>query len=514
MLRTHLASSAILAALSTLAPAQDIKLVAEGGSFPGFIKLSMGPSKVGNTGVFLISITKGPTPLSIVDPRDPRLLYVGTESLAQSPRGIFLPPKNMVTTPPLPVPNNKSFDGATIYWHGIQLPGTKYLVGSLSNPTATRLAPKGTFRDRGAKLKTPRSFGEILPTRDHRWMIAGGGQGGILAQIALKSSEIYDVKTDTWVPGPDMKTEHSLNQATEMADGRWLITGGLDIQNSPSNAAEIWDPQKMQFTTTTSMNEKRSGHRCYLLPSGKILALGGYSLPGQGGNFLTILNSTLDTTEIYDPKTAKWTKGPILSSPRASLECIWLPNGKLLICGGVGWIVHPVFKVRIPNVFATCDVYDPKTNTISAGPTMITPRAAYAHHDLGGGKFMLAGGGETISLTNPGTPTNKCEIYDSTANKWLAAAPMKELRAFGDMYSLGNGKYINMGGFKGDLVNSIGLITCEIYDAKTDTWAAGPNLPRALASYASFETPMGQIQIIGGQDSKKLASNYTFLFYR
>lgn len=82
MLRTYLASSAILAALSTLAPAQDIKLVAEGGSFPGFIKLSMGPSKVGNTGVFLISITKGPTPLSIVDPRDPRLLYVGTESLA------------------------------------------------------------------------------------------------------------------------------------------------------------------------------------------------------------------------------------------------------------------------------------------------------------------------------------------------------------------------------------------------------------------------------------------------
>lgn len=503
-------------ALPAVIPAQTVELAAVGGSLPGKLQWVLGPGTPAKQCTVIISISPGPTPLA---PIDPRTLMVGIESIGLSVVGFYNPADRNLhrwPNPAVSVPANTSFNGQAIYSQGLDFPGPGRLIGAISNLAVTRFGIAGTFQYRGAKLKTARSFGEVAKIGPSRWMSIGGGRGGILAQIALQTTEIYDIKNDAWITGPIMQAPHTLHQVTELPDGRILVTGGLDGSQAPQDTAEVYVPSTNSFKLVSKMNSKRSGHRALVLESGpnkgKVLVIGGFTLPAQPGNFLTILNSTTTTTEIWDPKTDKWTPGPNLSVPRSSFETYTRPDGKILICGGVGWIRF--LGIKVPTIFNTTDLYDPATNKITPGPAMKTPHAAYAHLDLGNGRFGVFGGGDQISLTNPGRATKACEIYDARTNGWTRIGDLKEARAFADAYHVGGGKVIVVGGFKNNLVQPIGLRTTEILSGTT--WSSGPNLAQDLAAYGSIVTPMGQIQFVGGQGSQGqnvVARNDTFLFY-
>ena len=74
------------------------------------------------------------------------------------------------------------------------------------------------------------------------------------------------------------------------------------------------------------MQTAREGHTLTLLPSGKVLAAGGFNLAGR-----------LNSAELYDPAQA--TFQPVTSAMtayRAEHTATLLPDGNVLVVGGAG----------------------------------------------------------------------------------------------------------------------------------------------------------------------------------
>ena len=111
-------------------------------------------------------------------------------------------------------------------------------------------------------------------------------------------------------------------------DGRVLATGGVlphtDILNS-----EAYNSETGEWTVTGAMSQRRSNHTLTLLPDGRVLAVGGIE-PSDNGDYVV-----LSTTEIFDPVTGAWSPGPELSHPRWGHSATLMPNGSVLIVGGV-----------------------------------------------------------------------------------------------------------------------------------------------------------------------------------
>jgi len=84
------------------------------------------------------------------------------------------------------------------------------------------------------------------------------------------------------------------------------------------------------WTRIVDMNFGRTNVNAVVLPTGKILIIGGHS-NGQKWSPTPVLE-----TEIYDPAMNAWTVGAPLNFPRQYHSvCILLPDGKVLAAGGV-----------------------------------------------------------------------------------------------------------------------------------------------------------------------------------
>src|SRR6185436_9545534 len=89
--------------------------------------------------------------------------------------------------------------------------------------------------------------------------------------------------TPTWTYTASMAGRRKLHNATLLADGKVLVTGGSrgrEDPNSPSTspafAAEIWDPATGTWSTMASSTIFRGYHStALLLPDGRVLSAGG-----------------------------------------------------------------------------------------------------------------------------------------------------------------------------------------------------------------------------------------------
>lgn len=497
----------VLLATATAGLAQTPTLSVAGGSFPGAITFEFGPLPIGKATAVLYSLNAGPTPLSLLDPNDPRVLHIGLDYVS-SPLLGFAGLDGRWHLGPVGIGNDPALLDMALFFHGFSYPGTTRAVDQVPEHRVLRFAPANAFRDRRTVLTYPRAFFPVIRLPDFRWMAAGGGSGGLLAQIALKSTEIYDPRTDSFTGGPDMTTERSLHKATQLRDGRWLITAGVDKLNDPQATCELYDPAQNQFTATASMRDKRMGHTATLLPDGRVLVTGGLS--DMNGPNLDPILSALNSTEIYDPATGKWTVGPNMRQARAGHEAILLPNGKVLLAGGIGWIS---IIVKVPWLFTDCDLYDPTTNQISAAPAMKVARAVFPVADLGGGRYLVSGGAS--DLLKVGEPTATAELYDAATNQWTAVGSMQTKRGMHAMVPLAGGRFLAIGGANGQIDKPNALDSTEIYDVAAKTWSAGPLMSMSRAGYGWFDTPPGQVHLLGGgSGTGSPVNNFTDWYYR
>jgi hypothetical protein len=151
-----------------------------------------------------------------------------------------------------------------------------------------------------------------------------------------KSSDSARSLTDILVPQPARLPGQS---ATQLPDGRWLLLGGLDQDNSPSSDATVLKGKVGAVAPLSAkLNQARSGHTATLLPNGTVLILGGVDATG----------AVLTTAEQFNPATGQFrVLGELSLIARTGHTATVLADGNLLISGGVDQHAHAIYQSEI-----------------------------------------------------------------------------------------------------------------------------------------------------------------------
>jgi hypothetical protein len=140
---------------------------------------------------------------------------------------------------------------------------------------------------------------------DGRVLVVGGFGGAA-------SAELYDPASQKWKWANEGLTSSFLTDhtATRLQDGTVLVTGGLGTLEQPIKTCAIFRPDIEKWHPTGDLNLPRPGHTTSLLPSGQVLAVGGF---GQ-------------STEFFDPATEVWTLGSDTTTARTSHTATLIPE--------------------------------------------------------------------------------------------------------------------------------------------------------------------------------------------
>lgn len=479
-----------------------VRLGGTAGSDPGLFQATLtaaSPLTPGTPAVIPLSPTPGPLVLALIDPNDPRTLTLGAVGLQVLPgfAGLFLPPSTTFQTPSFQVPP-LGFE-ATLYFQGLTLDvGGGGIVGSISQPAPVYFQAAHAFHTRGATLLKARSFFPVIENQDGLPLAIGGGQGAVFAQVATKTTEVYDPVSDSYFPGPDMTSERSLHTATKLPNGKWLVVGGVNGQNDPIATAELYDPASDSFVAVGSMSTPRAGHTASLLPNGSVLVTGGLTMVLSNDILGTIASATA-TTEIFTLDASgcngSFKAGPTMTRARAGHVAQTLADGRVYLLGGVG----PGF-LSLPSIWSQTELYSPTNNSFAGGPSMPNARAIFPLVQIGSNpdRYLAAGG--LNSVLGLGAPTAAADVYTAQsgqAGSWSRAGTMATTRTMQAAVRFGN-EVIEIGGLTGDLVTSIAVGTSEIYDIPTGTWHSGPSLTKARGAYGWYQSPWGAVHLLGG----------------
>jgi hypothetical protein len=413
-------------------------------------------------------------------------------------------------TTPIPIPNDPQLAGITLQWQAASLPGGTQLLAALSNRTATQLAPSfaptalaatSIGRAWAARIRRPDPVGGR-----GTWLFAGGALRPTIAQLPLASSEVFDAATLEVTPGPDLPDDVYAMTATELLDGTTLLTGGVTTLPLPGNpspqdatsGAVLYDPVANAFVVMPPMAAPRFLHAAARLPDGRVMVVGGTATADLAAPV------PLSSSEIFDPVTRTWSAGPSLAAPWFWGALSALPNGELLLHGGLsltpfGLVPAPTCQRLVAGAAGTW--------AWAVGAPMVEPRVA---HDRGtlllaDGRLLVAGG--CVATVLGGLPvllaTGLAETYDFQSGSWSAGTYAPRPFFAGTLEQLPNGMVVAAGGIDGLLgAASVGaqpLADVMEWDPQTGSWQQLGFMQQPRMLGCSVTTADGLLVLLGGQ---------------
>lgn len=197
----------------------------------------------------------------------------------------------------------------------IQLPTSNPITNSteIYTPGTTNTVPgPSMFHARLDPLSVNLSDGRVLIM---------GGRNATTNFVA--QSEIYEPSNNSFRLSGVMPGRIMLATVTRLLDDRVLIVG--INTNSTIAEVQIFDPATETFRMVSAAFTGRIGHQASLLADGRVIISGGRS--GSP-------NVALSSTVIFDPATEGFTSGPNLLVARFNFSSTTLPDGTVLIAGG------------------------------------------------------------------------------------------------------------------------------------------------------------------------------------
>jgi hypothetical protein len=224
------------------------------------------------------------------------------------------------------------------------------------------------------------------------------------------------------------------------------------------------------FTPIAPLNSDRWGHFAVLLPSGKVLVVGGHGILGI---------APANSTEAYNPVYNTWSLGA--STPSRSF-CVGalLPNGLVILAGGEDGSSSPM---------SSAVLYNPSADSWSSAPPMSTARDLATAAMISAG-FLVAGG------SNNGGSLSSVEVYNPSANNWTIAGSMNFARQRHAGVALDSTHVLVTGG--GLYAGQSAIASTEIYDSSTNTWTVVGSLATARADFTATLLPNGTVLVVGG----------------
>jgi hypothetical protein len=190
--------------------------------------------------------------------------------------------------------------------------------------------------------------------RDGRVLIAGGYDGEYLASL-----EIFEPSTKRFRPAGSLTEGRSGHTATLLPDGRVLFVGGVGRGWTFLASAELFDPETGRAERVGSMSVPRESHTATLLADGRVLIIGGHA--GRRPNMQVYASA-----EVFSPRSRRFADAGKLVTARHKHDAIKLSDGHVLVIGGADHTdrVH----------YASTEIYDPRTGNFERGPSMANPR--------------------------------------------------------------------------------------------------------------------------------------------
>src|SRR5438477_11961 len=224
-------------------------------------------------------------------------------------------------------------------------------------------------------------------------LVVGGNRGA-------NGAELYDPSTGRWIVTGNLITPRGIPTATLLLNGKVLVAGGEgEAFNSGDSrkaldSVELYDPTMGTWSSTSNLTAPRENHTATLLPNGKVLVAGGLNRGGDN-------NGVASSAELYDPATGTWSRTGNLSGDKIfGHTATPLPNGKVVVAG-------TALNVAL---------YDPFAGTWSITAYLNAHRALHTATLLPSGKVLVAGGddrGMTAELYDPGNSLNSNIIDDA-----------------------------------------------------------------------------------------------------
>jgi len=287
---------------------------------------------------------------------------------------------------------------------------------------------------------------------------AGGDLGGI--GVGIRKAQIYDPAANVWKKTGNMNAVRYGHSSTLLPNGQVLIAGGGNATYPNFNVlstADLYDPATGTFALTGKMSTGHYGHTATLLPNGKVLVTGGmfvYWLRIRRG-------ACTNAAELYDPASRTWSSAGTTSTVHCGATATLLPSGRVLVAGG-----------------GTSQLYDPSTNSWSTSGAMVGNRSGHSAVLLQTGKVLVAG------------PDTSAELYDPANGTWSTTGTQLFSHPYVTMVLLANGKALLAGN------NTAG--NCELYDPFTGTWTATGNLNHQRFNFPVTQLPDGRVLVVGG----------------
>lgn len=328
--------------------------------------------------------------------------------------------------------------------------------------------------------------------QDHTATLLPNGKvliaGGLNAYGLFTSVELFDHASGTFIPTGSIGNSRYNHTATLLPDGKVLIAGGSG--GGVLASAEVYCPEGEggTFSPTGSMTTDRVGFSATLLPNGKVLIAGGAQPCGE-------FNCPLDTAELYDPATGFFTLTGSMGTARFDHTATLLPNGNVLIAGGISWSSYTT----------SAELYNPATATFIPTGAMVLGRTGHTATLLKapllplpmlGSNVLIAGGRDGNTWADSG------EIYNSFTGKFtLTTGALAAVgRADHSATLLPNGKVLITGGYNTTFDGTkYWLNSAELYDPTTKTFSfTGSLISGNRSRHTATLLPDGKVLIAGG----------------
>jgi Domain of unknown function (DUF1929)/Bacterial Ig domain/Glyoxal oxidase N-terminus/Galactose oxidase, central domain len=254
-----------------------------------------------------------------------------------------------------------------------------------------------------------------------------------------------------------------------------LNTGNIltwDAWATPT-IAKVYNPSTNAFTAVTNPSDIFCAGEV-TLPDGRVLVAGGH-IPGPDGG--------MAETNIFDPRTNTWTRGPDMHAPRWYPSVVKLPDGRALAISG---------EVNIGNYSDTPEIYDPGKNTWTSLTSISTAQVhevEYPRSNLlpSGNVFVLAASTGQSFLLNPLAPSWTKLATTSSVNNGSAV-----------MYR--PGKVLYTGGGNLASANNPSVKSAQTIDltAGTPSWANAAPMAYGRYEHNLVVLPDGNVLAVGG----------------